>query len=401
MVVGFRIKSGGEVLKELVSEFPIREGGGLIVRPVRPGIDFVEKDASNYDWLFYQVVDVELSMYDEIMISTMSTPYFKVSLSIHERENSFLQVWQELKKYPNELINIEVTLYDSKGTRLARGLIYEYYEKRDERIVELRCRSDIGVYLEKTVNLNTSSGYRRIITRFNYDKDDIASSRISIVEAWRSGFNTIWGSGFADKISEMSEIDPFLFFEPFVDVMVNALIKGKIRSGEYRLWVNISFNGHRSCLLSQLSQMLYAKFIYNDSMFYITPFQNYTNNPITIQGFVSNEKWDKTEQAVGGVTFISSVQMMDLTNTVLTYNHNSPGTMIGRITDDILKSINSRLAEIIKYRSYSIWGFAHKIINSGNTISLNRINYYVQDIKYETETLNTKKTFNATCVRFV
>jgi hypothetical protein len=361
----------------------------------------VDPNLLTYDYYCRDIVDVELSMYDEIMISTMSAPCFKVSLSIHERENSFLQVWQELKKYPNELINIEVSLHDSKGTLLASGLIYEYDEKRDERIVELRCRSDIGVYLEKTVNLNTSSGYRRIITRFNYDKDDMASSRISIVEAWRSGFNSIWGRGFADKISEMQELDPFLFFEPFVDVMVNALIKGKIRSGEYRLWVNISFNGHRSCLLSQLSQMLYAKFIYKDSMFYIAPFQNYTNNPITIQGFVSNEKWDKTEQAVGGVTFISYVQMMDLTNTVLTYNHNWPGYMIGRITDDIIECINSRLAEIIKYRSYSIWGFAHKIINSGNTILLNGTKYYVQDIKYEPETLNTKKTFNATCVRFV
>jgi len=357
--------------------------------------EVLQKNDQNYDWLFCQVVDAELSMYDEIMISTMSTPCFKVSFSIHEPKrnsfdihpDSFACIWQELKKYPNELINIEVSLYDSTGTRLARGLIYEYDEKRDQRVVELRCRSDIGVYLDGETEINDETD----VVRFSYAGSNNVETNITrFTNACMTWFNTLWVRAFKERDIYLSQAEIRTFFKPIVDEMLTVL--SRLARADYLLSIRtVGWSvATRRYLLPQLAQMLNAKFIYIEPHFEVKPFTLYSENSIDIQGYISNEKWDSAKQTVDGVKFIESIKLF-----------NTNRQEVGDITKTAINNIHSRLAELIKYRSYSIWGFAHKIIYPGNTISLNETKYYVQDIKYEPETLNTKKTFNATCVRFV
>jgi hypothetical protein len=111
---------------------------------------------------FFEIVDVELSSYDEVMISTMSTPCFKVSLFLQspqilktgmDFQVTFSYLWQSYKNSLHRANNIEVTLFDNKGKELAKGVVYEYDEKRDERVVELRCKCNMAVELKKTVDI--------------------------------------------------------------------------------------------------------------------------------------------------------------------------------------------------------------------------------------------------------
>ena len=353
-------------------------------------------------WIFREITDVELSMYDEIMISTMSIPCFKVSLSIHELQpdeltENFRCVWHELKYYPEELSEFEVTLFDKHGNELAKGLIYEYEEKRDERVVVLRCRSDIGVYLDGETGIDNDVD----IIRFNHrgagaEHEIYVADFTSLCVRW---FHILWGRAFKEKEIVLQPNEIRYFFKPIVDELIKVM--SRRARGNYTLEIR-TVGGSvptRKELLPQLAQLFNAKFVYVYPHFEVTQFSLYEANPVYIKGYMSNEKWDSTVQAVDGVSFIHSVRLFIGTSNVEVspnkYNFMEPA----------LENIRDRLAKLIKYRSYHIWGFAEKeeekMIYSGQTISLDGVKYYVQDIKYDTETLNSKKSFNATCVRFV
>ena len=87
------------------------------------------------------------------------------------------------------------------------------------------------------------------------------------------------------------------------------------------------------------------------------------------------------------------------------------GGTVANITNAVRNPILQRLDHLSQHELYKIWGYTIKVdytgallpvaqkVIPGQTISLNDSNYFVKEISYETETLDTIKSFNATCIK--
>jgi hypothetical protein len=340
-----------------------------------------------------KIVDIELAMYDEIMLSTMSSPNFKVTIFSHR--NTFSYIWQEIKQLPTHLLNsTRVEIIDKSGYTLASGNIFEYNEKRDEGTVEITCRSDIDVFLDEEATISTGQHARSFFKASRDTTLSVIADRCSV--GW---FKWVWEQVFPSHITYSLQGTNLMFFRPFAVVIQNAL-RG-CRSGEdYSIRAAHNYRRNRYEIIRQLAFILNAKFIfdYANNRFIITPFDRYSDNPIHITGYVSNERHEVTEQ------------LINRENIFVDFRYYGSVTGSWSILDPLNIEINSRLVDIVKYKSYNIWGYVdptknepntEQIIYSGQTINLDGIDYYVQDIKYEVETLDTMKTFHATCVRFL
>jgi len=286
--------------------------------------------------------------------------------------------------------DVEVTLFDSNGRELAKGIVYEYDEKKGERVVELRCRSDIGVYLDQRVNIKHESDYGPIWLSYG----NHVPNQTEIDRGFALWLNQIWTEGLPGK-ELISPIELwstcFKYLTWAVWWTYNDLSWG---ARNYYLRIDVNYEGSRYGLLKQFAQLFNVKFVYDDKKFSMIPFEQYSDAPVHVIGYASNEKWDAKQQEYIELTLINRIGIGDRAKS-LSWVH----------LPNAFDMIRARLKDIVKYTSYDIWGFAvneeEKIIYSGQTIELDYVKYYVQDIKYDKETLNGMKSFSATCVRFV
>ena len=353
--------------------------------------------------LYREIVDVELASYDEISVSTMVVPCFKVSLFLETPQpftdiETFSRRWQGYKQVIQVGRSLEVKLYDKNGTKLADGVVYEYNEKRDERVVELKCRSDVTSYFEQRINIDRVNN-NAISTGANYlSRGDDTRNMTAIMRMYRSWFLFVRDIAFPRITFIASDEHWMSFFIHFIRATLwrfnNDFNGGSGISGYYNLRVCTKYSGTRRDLLTQLSYYLKAKFIiHTDNIIEMVPFAEIDSNPVVVNGYISKEKHETVQQISVSFTLIERVvlrrgqsySVVDLPN--------------------ILTNTRRRLREIEKCIKYTFWGFAvreeSKMIFSGQTIFFDYENYLVQDIKYDKETLNGMKSFNATCVRFI
>lgn len=343
---------------------------------------------------FNNVVDADISMYDEIMVSSTSVPDFRVTLSYNplESANDDFSVWWNSNKKDiltdNSVIK-HITITSDPGI-LASGIFYEYSENREDFSVELIVRSALSEELDEHIGWNE----KRYDTTIS--NTSTLEHFVSILQNW---LQWVWHS--RAEFTTPIEISPGLF-QP-----IGNIIRNKTKDyafGDYTLRIRTSFTGTRKTLMKQISMFLNAKIIYlpEKGKFRAIPFRAYENNPTIVTGYVSDEGYDRTEQSLEEIT---------LFNYVRTYS--TGGQRIDSFKNSILRYANNNLRDIVFFKRYRIWGHSAtiapsgdlttpgKIIHTGETIRLNGIDYYVQDISYDFERLNDLKTFEAECVRFV
>lgn len=343
----------------------------------------------NHNLAYTNIRDIDLSMYDEVMLTSMSAPEFKLTMdydvlgSSQEEDpiNDFSYWWREFKQSIFE-VNVTVTIKDNEQNVLAKGRLYSYDEDRENFAVEFTCKSEIGVWLDEDISMDYFGPNLEAMTFYPYDP--INEFRM----LWKIWFNALWIQYCGQFISYQLH-DEETLLNGLAQIVKNLHYAS---IGQYYLKVRSTYYGNRAGLLKLFAQFFNAKFIYDGAnrVFHIIPFKHYQDNPIDITGFVSNEEYDSQEQVLSNESIIGLVKY----RTVLAGNPEIDIT--GRIND----YISSRLVNSINFKRYDIWGYANQIIYTGFTIKLDGVDYYVQDVEYETETLDSLKSFKAKGIRF-
>ena len=65
--------------------------------------------------------------------------------------------------------------------------------------------------------------------------------------------------------------------------------------------------------------------------------------------------------------------------------------------DTVNNIINPTLSWIGKEKEYKIWGYCGKLLTTGNVIHINSKKFIINEIVYEAKTLDSIKSFNASC----
>lgn len=340
----------------------------------------------NHNLAYTNIRDIDLSMYDEVMLTSMSAPEFKLTMdydvlgSSQEEDpiNDFSYWWREFKQSIFDA-NIIVTIKDSAQNTLAQGMLYLYNEDRENFAVEFTCKSDINVWLNQDVN----GSYYPPVGQMTFSHN---SSLEHFRSLWIHWFGSAWGALFGYQITYQLHEEELLF-----NGLANIVKNREYPVDSYYLKPEIQIFGTRADALKLMAQTLNAKFVYDgvSKVFHIIPFKYYKDNPIDISGFISNEEYDSQEQVLSNDSIFSQVK---------TYRR--LGSSYETITNNINSYVFSRLTNLVKYKKYDIWGYANQIIYSGFTIRLDGNDYYVQDIEYESETLDSLKSFKAKGIRF-
>jgi hypothetical protein len=120
------------------------------------------------------------------------------------------------------------------------------------------------------------------------------------------------------------------------------------------------------------------------------PFNSFGATPTDITGYLKSEQYDREVQPTPAISIINEMKM---------YNRN--GQKVCDMKSNFLSQVYANLQSTIKFKSYEIWGYANQILYCGQTIKLDGVTYLIKDISYESEILESIKSFNAVCVRFL
>ena len=330
------------------------------------------------------IISIDLSMYDEIMLSTMSTPVFKLSFFLHyfkgdtsDPANSFKYWWNEMCSLDHKsLNNIRVQLFDSTGGNpIADGCIYEYVNDFASGKVVITCNSGVSVYLDEEVKVSDDNLIDKI---GKYSGFIVYEKLLSVF------IENVWKKGFVGKKKEISE--KIITDTAKLIHNITHTDWGGTVSGLYIFRLEYKFQGKRYDLLKNLSQIFNAKIIYNvqEDKFMITPFQMYHDNPTILVsntnhinsgadgcGYVKSEEWQESEQGKIDNICITGFKRLNIKSKVME-----------NYTDRLKSAINNRMMSKIYFRSFEIWGYANKVLYSGQTIRIDNENYYIKDIKY-------------------
>jgi hypothetical protein len=331
-------------------------------------------------------------MYDEVMLSSMSTPLFKVTFPCsigpdtgsQFNQHTFDFFWRDIKVENRDYLNsIRVQLIDDHGTIIADGTIFEYTENRENFELEILCKSDISVFLD--VNDGTKEG--KVTKNIYHSTSPYDVSFRSMFEDWLSD---IWVKVIGTKYSYDLSDNTLLWDLAFI---VHKVIKdkGTFPIASYNWQFTYSYTGTRYQFLVYLAQILRAKIVFDfaNEIFRIFPFSVYEENPVVVTGYVISETWDMTEQNFDDFTHFTKIA-----------RNNISGQEMQTYQNEFKAALKNRLSKFVYFRQLEIWGYANQTLFSGQSISLDHIKYYIKDISYEYETLNDMKTFKAICIRF-
>ena len=329
------------------------------------------------------IVDINLSMYDEVMISTMSTPEFTVSLfcepsSDDDTANDVVYWWREYSANVSrdELNNLKIQVFDRLGVLIADGYLFEYKERRTEKVIDFVCRSGFALGLDNYTD-GKKSGEQTTLNESGSSSDGV------FIEMFKDWFSDIW-----TKVMGAVEYDvEHCLFENLSKILKTITRGYRIVNPPYHIKIKYSFEGKKYEFLKMLSQILNAKIIYSvvEQKYLIFPFEMFSSDTDVV-GYVKSKMWDYKAQTLDDFTHFYEVLWI-----------RSNGAVVNNPTNVFKKALKDRLSRVKYYTSYEVWGYANQMLYSGQMITLpDRIDYYIQDIRYEVETLDsinsTKKT---------
>lgn len=347
------------------------------------------------------IVDADISMYDEIMVSSTSTPTFSVDISFdtHETNLETFSGWWKFVTARNLLTDKKLPAFlrfcDSLGNTLADGRIMEYTEDRENFKVSIKVESILKLELEKEAKIHEKAFSRNIIGNMPVE---------GFRAYWLDWLEWIRSLIFPSYSFELRSDSFFLNYSQFMRNKFSSLAGHQ----GYHLRTYHEYSSDKKTLLKQLAMIMNAKIIYAPATksFIFVPFEAYSDDPINATGFVSSVDFDSREQAISEINL-----MARYTTHIRAYTIG--GTQVGTYRSSLRDISYSALREIVRFKKYDIWGYTgeinnigemitpSKIVHTGETVSLNGVNYYIQDISYEFERLNDLKSFKAVGVRFV
>jgi len=374
------------------------------------------------------IVSTSLDMYDEVMVSCMTATLFKVTIfekalwRVYRLEHPELEpgectwhsvrgstfgvktivpidippgrpcfsfTWVELFKLwsiplgEEQVVEFPCALYDQRGNLLASGKVIEYKQNHEDGTVILSCTSRIADILNKEITYEKVYTYSRQMNAGGY-AENIANTR-SIIKAW---LDYIWGRCFAGTGITYEFTDWDTTWGPIANFIANRP-NGYSSGPTYYFKFDQNTSSTAGEMLKRLALSACCKALFNSEtkIFTFKPFAYY-KNPIPITGHIINEEYNTRAAKETELLFVQF------------------GIKSGQNTEWYSLNANfttRRLPNTYSYYSYELWGYApdyNNIIYSGQTVFLNNERYYIQDINYEPETLDTIKTFKAQAVRW-
>ena len=328
--------------------------------------------------VFDTITDISLNFYDEIAISRIAVPEWKVSVfrdcsSVNNTE------WQRIFRESYQRL-VFAKLISNNGEQLATGRILSWTEKRESSELELTVTSPNN--LENEVSFTNTENYT-VHTRASLE---------TIVGLCLYWFNDIWQDSQINATYTFNSGTNLQRFSPIARVIRDKLISYPVKN--VVLTFLSSYTGKKKDFLKHLSQLINTKFV-QDSQgnFNVFSFSDYQSNPILVNGFISNVSYELTEENFLGMDWLNTVRFSDISG--------GSGSS-DNITSKVKDSVRSAMSKFIRYTTYDIWGHAedNSIIKSGQTITVDGINYYIRDIDYDKETLDSLRSFKAVGVRF-
>lgn len=331
---------------------------------------------------YSNIIGLDISMYDEIMISSMSSDEFKIQFAYNPLANDpigddlFSMWWKEVS---SANLSIKVKLIDSNGIVIANGEMFEWNENKEDFSLEITFKSILGIELAEEVNIDEHK-----FSRAFFKSRDVQY----FASRWEQWLSDLWIKA-GIRIPYVLKAPDTVFFSPLCYPFINQY--DKMSSSKHYFYIKQTYYGDKKGLLKKISQVLNAKIVYNASTntFDIFPFRSYSDNPINITGYIKSSGRDIKEQALVSNDLFNEIQIRD-----------QRGHKFKGLLNQCLSAIVNRLLTIVRFKKYKIWGFAGKIINTGETIRLDSNNYYVKDISYVTERLDDTKEFECEAVIF-
>lgn len=327
----------------------------------------------NNEVSFSNIIDIDISMYDEILVSSMSSPEFSVSFAYNFLDqNDPFSIFINAINETNDPVYL--TLQDDNAGILADGYVKKWEFNREAYMVTITCKSSLGHWLDQEVSFVNK--WYSFSFGSNYAADWIESMLIIFVQ-----------DIFYQRLGK-----PISFYPDVITYIANFIRSKTINTNNYTARISWTYEGKKYGIIKLFSQFLNCKISYwkdNDS-FVAIPLSGYSDQAIQITGYVSSVVMERIEQPD---------QDFDL------FNYFRIGLFGSNNHVDLTSEINSLICKqklpFIEYSNYKIWGYASQIIHTGQTITLDGVNYYVKDISYEFERLNDLKSFNCEAVRFV
>lgn len=323
---------------------------------------------------FSNIIDVDISMYDEIMVSSTSSPEFSITFAYDHLNkydiDSFAYWWGEVKG-----IDLSVVLFDDNGNVLASGFVFEYNEDYEGFYLEIRAKHNQLYSLKDTIEIDYIFNWR-IYSTSDYSE---------VLKLW---FVSLWNrAGFVNPCNFAGSSN--IYFNHLAQILFNTF---------NHLYIKTVWSGTKSDFIKQMAQIINAKAIFMEqgdySHFTFYPFKKYSS-PIDITGYVSNCERNTKESDPLEIELFESVKILNKVSPP------SGDNVYYNFTQNFKNAVLNNLTPVTSYEIFKIWGYASQIINTGQTIKLNGTDYYVKDISYEFERLNDIKSFNCEAVRFI
>ena len=335
---------------------------------------------------FSNIVNIDLSYYDDLFVVRSKTPEFKVSFSYDHTANDPFAIWWKDYIANGANISLFVSIYDNDDLLLADGTLYEWEDKFEDFELEFTCVPKISEFLDKTISIkkeNTIQAY-------------YSSADKSFLSHWIEFFRRLWF-----EQADIKQPRVAIFNDNGVPIESNSTTSleylvektkeftQNMATGNHilRITTGSMSNITRRAFLRDLAKALLIKIIYVSKL---DRFEFHLNNDLTptiINGYVKSV-YLNVKKHIEPSNLFSKIEIF------------VGGSNEGNIASHFNDIINHRLNILKQKEEYSIWGYAGKIIITGETISLNNTRYIVSEIAYEKETIDNIKSFNAVCVKY-
>jgi hypothetical protein len=351
---------------------------------------------------FSNIVDMDLSFYSDIFLSNIPVNEFKVSFSYDhllsapdDNPSKVFAQWVKGLLQSSGLRTTIIWVIDTNGQTLAEGNIFEWSELLREGMFQFVCTPKLTQQIYLTYNNNDTDYW----TSGLQNRSDLLN--ISFLNhRWREYFTYFFGRVKRDTdVAKPGGFD--IDFGPsegpgetllaqythLSQAIVDSINASNIADGRYFLRVtNHAARGNSfKNFIKELSKLLMSRLVYRHETNIFEIQSSVTGDPIAVKGYVSAISLN-TRQSIDFNNFINEVSLRNTRNQKV-------------MTINIEEAVRSRLIMLAQHEEYSIWGYANTLLVPGNTISLGSVLYIIKDIKYETETLDSIKSFNAICTK--
>lgn len=338
---------------------------------------FVDFSINGISYYFENIIDFDYSFYDEVMVTTVSASEFSVTLALNPLSNAddaFSLFWRDDSI---EKQNIEIFVHKT-GKLLAGGPVIEWEENKEQATIVFFAKTDIAKYLGENINKNVATQYSFYA---NWNNNTLINN---VIQPW---FNELWQQCMPGKAYQFSDPSLATYFYH----LANVISSEHYANPRYTLKFTHLLYMTRKDFLKQIAMILNAKISFDvgNNSFVITPFTQYTT-AIPIDGYLIKHAYNSQEQVIEDITLFNTVGI-----------YNAAGSFVKSLKDNIIRAVQNQLRNIVRYHSFSIWGYGGKVIVTGQTIELDGQVYYVKDISYDFERLEDIMAFECEGIRFI